>query len=138
MQTRKRERIGTSRGFHVDFPRQSQQIRGVDMDHTFLICQPWLRVLVDVLHSISLRTLRYVRLGFVATPQSVRTSLKVWRALQKAAVKRDNKLLLSLAASRLDDARDAAIRAVAAKPADGRRARAPKAAQPEVAAASIE
>lgn len=34
------------------------------------------RVLVDVLHSISLRTLRYVRLGFVAKPQSVRASLK--------------------------------------------------------------
>ena len=44
------------------------------------------RLLVDVLHSISLRTLRYVRLGFVAKPQSVRTSLKVWSALQKAAI----------------------------------------------------
>ncbi|HEX7906816.1 MAG TPA: GntR family transcriptional regulator [Paraburkholderia sp.] len=93
------------------------------------------RLLVDVLHSISLRTLRYVRLGFVAKPQSVRASLKVWHALQKAAIKRDNELLLSLAASRLDDARDAAIRAIAEKPADSRRARAPKAAQPEVAAA---
>ena len=96
------------------------------------------RLLVDVLHSISLRTLRYVRLGFVATPQSVRTSLKVWRALHKAAVKRDNKLLLSLAASRLDDARDAAIRAIVAKPAGSRRVRAPKEAQPEVAAAPAE
>ncbi|SDR45946.1 GntR family transcriptional regulator [Paraburkholderia tuberum] len=96
------------------------------------------RLLVDVLHSISLRTLRYVRLGFVAKPQSVRTSLKVWSALQKAAIKRDNKLLLSLAASRLDDARDAAIRAIVAKPADSRPARAPKAARAEGAAASTE
>ena len=96
------------------------------------------RVLVDVLHSISLRTLRYVRLGFVAKPQSVRASLKVWHALQKAAVKRDNKLLLSLAASRLDDARDAAVRAVVAKPAESRRARTPKAAQSEVAGSSRE
>lgn len=97
------------------------------------------RLLVDVLHSISLRTLRYVRLGFVAKPQSVRASLKVWHALQKAAIKRDNKLLLSLAASRLDDARDAAVRAIVVeKPADSRRARAPKAARPEVATASTE
>jgi DNA-binding GntR family transcriptional regulator len=96
------------------------------------------RLLVDVLHSVSLRTLRYVRLGFVAAPQSIRASLKDWRALQKAAMKRDNELLLSLAASRLDEARDVAIRALAAKPADGRRARGPKAAQSEATAASVE
>ena len=80
------------------------------------------RLLVDLLHSLSLRILRYVRLGFVAEPRSVRTSLKDWRTLQRAAVKRDNKSLLSLAASRLDEARDAAIRAIAAKPAESRRA----------------
>lgn len=87
--------------------------------------------LVDVLHSISLRTLRYVRLGFAASPQSIRTSLKVWRALQKAAIKRDKKQLLSLAASRLDDARDVAVRAISAKssgvePARGQKPRGPK------------
>ena len=87
------------------------------------------RLLVDVLHSISLRTLRYVRLGFVAAPQSIRASLKGWRELQKAAIKLDNKLLVSLAASRLDEARDVAVRAVAATPADSRRALALKAAQ---------
>ncbi|WP_179405292.1 GntR family transcriptional regulator [Burkholderia guangdongensis] len=84
------------------------------------------RLLADVLQSISLRTFRYVRLGMVAAPQSIRASLKVWRALQRAAIKRDGELLLSLAASRLDEARDAAVRAIATKPADGQRARAPK------------
>ncbi|MCG5074104.1 GntR family transcriptional regulator [Paraburkholderia tagetis] len=82
------------------------------------------RLLVDILHSISLRTFRYVRLGFVASPQSIRASLKVWRALQKAAIKQDNELLLSLAASRLDEARDAAVRAIAATSTDSLRARA--------------
>ncbi|CAB3741245.1 GntR family transcriptional regulator [Paraburkholderia rhynchosiae] len=96
------------------------------------------RLLVDVLHSVSLRTLRYVRLGFVAAPQSIRASLKDWRALHKAAVRRDNELLLSLAASRLDEARDVAIRALAAKAADGRRARALKTAQSKAAAAAVE
>ncbi|CAN0627682.1 Transcriptional regulator, GntR family [Burkholderia multivorans] len=86
------------------------------------------RLLVDILHSISLRTLRYVRLGFVAAPQSIRASLKDWRELQKAAIKRDSKLLISLAASRLDEAREVAIRAIAATPAESRRTRAPKAA----------
>ena len=86
------------------------------------------RLLVDILHSISLRTFRYVRLGLVAAPQAIRSSLKVWRAMQKAAIKRDNELLLGLAASRLDEARDAAIRAIAARSADSRRACASKTA----------
>ncbi|MFC4703277.1 GntR family transcriptional regulator [Paraburkholderia caffeinitolerans] len=84
------------------------------------------RLLVDILHSISLRTFRYVRLGLVAAPQSMRASLKVWRALQKAAVKRDSELLLGLAASRLDEARDAAVSAIAARSAGGRSTRASK------------
>lgn len=70
------------------------------------------RLLVDLLQSISLRTLRYVRLSMVAAPQSIRTSLKRWRALHKAIVSRDNETLLSLAAQRLDEARDAAVQAV--------------------------
>ncbi|MDS0858225.1 GntR family transcriptional regulator [Burkholderia pseudomultivorans] len=91
------------------------------------------RLLVDLLHSISLRTLRYVRLGFVADPRSIRASLRDWRALHKAAIKRDNALLISLATSRLDEARDSAIRAIGAKPAPGRRTRASKATQPDEA-----
>ncbi|AHB74757.1 MULTISPECIES: GntR family transcriptional regulator [Pandoraea] len=89
------------------------------------------RLLVDLLHSISLRTLRYVRLGFVAEPRAIRTSLRDWRALQKAAVQRDNKLLLSLAIGRLDEARDTAVRAIVEKPASGRRSRATTATKSE-------
>ncbi|QBQ99928.1 GntR family transcriptional regulator [Paraburkholderia pallida] len=74
------------------------------------------RLLVDILHSISLRTLRYVRLGMVAAPQTIRTSLEVWRAMQDAAMRRDGPLLLALATSRLDEARDAAVRAVVEQP----------------------
>ncbi|MFT0172634.1 GntR family transcriptional regulator [Paraburkholderia mimosarum] len=91
------------------------------------------RLLVDILHSISLRTFRYVRLGMVSAPQSIGASLKVWRALQKAAIKRDEELLLGLAASRLDEARDAAIRAIAAKPAGSQRTRVSKTAHAKVA-----
>ena len=70
------------------------------------------RLLVDILQSISLRTLRYLRLSMVAQPQSIRLSLKRWRALHKAIVSRDNETLLALAAQRLDEARDAAGQAV--------------------------
>ncbi|MDF3885252.1 FCD domain-containing protein, partial [Cupriavidus basilensis] len=74
------------------------------------------RLLVDMLQSISLRTLRYARLGLSAAPQSIPASLKTWRALQNAAQKRDEKLLLSVAQKRLDEARDAALRALKMKP----------------------
>jgi DNA-binding GntR family transcriptional regulator len=73
------------------------------------------RLLVDVLHSISLRTLRYVRLGFVASPQAIRTSYEAWRELQQAAANHDVEQLISLASSRLDEAREAAIQALEPK-----------------------
>jgi hypothetical protein len=44
-------------------------------------CRNWL--LFTFLHSISLRTLRYVRLGYVAAPQSVRISLKHLRTKER-------------------------------------------------------
>lgn len=71
------------------------------------------KLLVDMLQSISLRTLRYVRLGRVAAPQTIAGSLKTWRGLHAAIVKRDDDLILSIARMRMDEARDAAIRAVA-------------------------
>ncbi|GAB2900789.1 GntR family transcriptional regulator [Paralcaligenes ginsengisoli] len=86
------------------------------------------RLLVDVLHSISLRTMRYVRLGFVASPHAIKTSYQAWRKLQMAATKRDVKQLISLASLRLDEAREAAIQALDPKPEPSRRARAHKAA----------
>jgi DNA-binding GntR family transcriptional regulator len=91
------------------------------------------RLLVDLLQSISLRTLRYLRLSLVASPQTIRTSIKRWRALHKAVLARDNEQLLSLAALRLDEARDAAVQAIAVKPATRR-----KAAQAEASAASTD
>ena len=84
------------------------------------------RLLVDILQSISLRTLRYLRLSMVADPQSIRVSLKRWRALHKVIVGRDNETLLSLAAQRLDEARDAAVLAIAPVSATRRVARAGK------------
>jgi DNA-binding GntR family transcriptional regulator len=75
------------------------------------------KLLVDMLQSISLRTLRYVRLGLSAAPQSIPGSLKTWRALHNAVQKHDEELLLSLAQKRLDEARDAALRALKMKPA---------------------
>ncbi|EHP39829.1 GntR family transcriptional regulator [Cupriavidus basilensis OR16] len=74
------------------------------------------KLLVDMLQSISLRTLRYVRLGLSAAPQSIPASLKTWRALHNAVQKRDEELLLALAQKRLDEARDAALRALKVKP----------------------
>ncbi|EHP43506.1 GntR family transcriptional regulator [Cupriavidus basilensis OR16] len=71
------------------------------------------KLLVDMLQSISLRTLRYVRLGRVAAPETIAGSLKTWWGLHAAIVKRDDDLILSIARMRMDEARDAAIRAVA-------------------------
>jgi DNA-binding GntR family transcriptional regulator len=94
------------------------------------------RLLVDILQSISLRTLRYLRLSMVAAPQSIRISLKRWRALLKAIVNRDNETLLSLAAQRLDEARDAAVQAIAPAPSTRRNARAVKSSKQEASVAS--
>lgn len=85
------------------------------------------RLLVDILHSISLRTMRYVRLGFAASPQAIRASYRVWRKLRTAAAKRDVEQLIALASSRLDEAREAAVRALDPEPESSRRAHAHKA-----------
>ncbi|MGB6007382.1 GntR family transcriptional regulator [Castellaniella sp.] len=86
------------------------------------------RLLTDILHSISLRTMRYVRLGFVASPQSIQVSFQAWHELHMAATRRDVKKLILLASSRLDQARETAILALNPEPAPRRRARAHRAA----------
>ncbi|TSH90742.1 GntR family transcriptional regulator [Verticiella sediminum] len=86
------------------------------------------RLLVDILHSISLRTMRYVRLGFVAAPQAIQTSCQAWHELQMATTQRDVEQLISLASSRLDEARDAAIRTLDPEPESSRRTHARKTA----------
>ena len=71
------------------------------------------RLIVDLLTSISLRTLRYVRLGLAADPDLLRTSLKSWRALQRAVERQDIGAVLSTARKRIAGSRDAAVRAMA-------------------------
>jgi DNA-binding GntR family transcriptional regulator len=81
------------------------------------------RLIVDLLTSISLRTLRYVRLGLAANPDSVRNTVKTWRALQRAVQKRDIDAVLETAERRIDVSRDAAIRAIEPPPKPGRKAK---------------
>lgn len=88
------------------------------------------RLLVDILHSISLRTMRYVRLGFVAAPESIRRSYRAWRELQMAASKNDVERLISLASLRLDEAREAAIRTLDPEPESSQRVHAHDTAPP--------
>uniref|UniRef100_UPI003F4997EF GntR family transcriptional regulator n=1 Tax=Cupriavidus yeoncheonensis TaxID=1462994 RepID=UPI003F4997EF len=64
------------------------------------------RLIADLLNSISLRTLRYVRLGLASHPAVVEKSLKSWRALHRAVVKRDIDSVLQIAGKRVDITRE--------------------------------
>lgn len=77
------------------------------------------RLLTDILHSISLRMMRYVRLGFVTSPRSIRESFKAWNALYEAATRRDVEQIVSLASARLDQARETATRALGSQARSG-------------------
>ena len=68
------------------------------------------RLVVDLLTSISLRTLRYVRLGLAAEPASITLKLETWSALQRAVAKRDMDAVLRTARQRIEASRDAALR----------------------------
>lgn len=81
------------------------------------------RLIVDQLTSISLRTLRYVRLGLAANPESTRNVFKTWRALQRAVEKRDIETVLETAQRRIEASRDAAIRAITAPAKPARKAK---------------
>jgi DNA-binding GntR family transcriptional regulator len=70
------------------------------------------RLVVDLLTSIALRTLRFVRLGYATNPESMRETSKTWRALQRAVQKRDIDTLLETAKKRIEGSRDAAVRAI--------------------------
>lgn len=85
------------------------------------------RVIVDLLTSISLRTLRYVRMGLAADPGLMLGSLRSWRALQRAVERRDMAAVLDTARKRIAGSCDAAVRAIAGPPTARRRAeRSPK------------
>ncbi len=77
------------------------------------------RLASDLLNSISLRTLRYVRLSLAATPDLVEDSLNSWRALHRAILKRDVDAVLQTAQRRIEGLRDAAVRTLLL-PATGR------------------
>jgi DNA-binding GntR family transcriptional regulator len=70
------------------------------------------RLISDLLASISLRTLRYVRLGLAQDPDRIGTAVKSWQALQRAVAKRDIDEVLERAVRRIDASRDAAVRAI--------------------------
>lgn len=97
------------------------------------------RLLADLLKSISLRTLRYVRLGRVTSPASVQAALKTWGIWQKAIESRDTDAVLRIAVQRIQEMRDVAVRALpppGAKEAPARlngraRAAAPAPVKPE-------
>lgn len=70
------------------------------------------RLLVDLLKSIALRTLRYVRLGLAGAPAILPNSVRSWRALARAVARGDVAQVLETAARRIADTRDAAVRAI--------------------------
>lgn len=81
------------------------------------------RLVVDQLKAISLRTLRYMRLGFVASPPAVERALKSWRAFHGAVAKRDTAAVIETGIRRIHAIRDvsvAAVRKPAAAAAAGR------------------
>lgn len=74
------------------------------------------RVLVDLLTSMSLRTLRYVRMGLDANPGLLHSSFTTWRALQQAVAGGQVATVLETARKRIASSRDSAVRAIALTP----------------------
>jgi DNA-binding GntR family transcriptional regulator len=75
------------------------------------------RLVVDILRSIALRTLRYVRLGLAAQPGGVTASLRRWRTLQRAVRQGDVDLAINTVRDRVDTLAGAAIRTLSVAPA---------------------
>jgi DNA-binding GntR family transcriptional regulator len=71
------------------------------------------RLVADLLASISIRTLRYVRLGLAADPGRITGSLVSWQQLHQAVQKRDVPAVIRQVGQRIDASRDAAVRALA-------------------------
>ncbi len=72
------------------------------------------RLLAELLKSIALRTLRYVRLGRVANPKRIPKSMLTWRALHQAVTDRDTDAVLAIANERIAEIRDASVKALQA------------------------
>ncbi|SEB22341.1 GntR family transcriptional regulator [Variovorax sp. YR216] len=69
-------------------------------------------LIADMLASISLRILRYVRLAHAADPSRMATTMKSWRALHRAVARRDVEEVLATATRRIEVSRDSAVQAV--------------------------
>ncbi|REE77480.1 GntR family transcriptional regulator [Rhodococcus wratislaviensis] len=72
------------------------------------------RLLVDMLKSISLRTLRYVRLGLAANPSAAPHMVETWEALHEAVADRDDDRVIEIASGRITEIRDLSVRALEA------------------------
>ncbi|MFB6960537.1 GntR family transcriptional regulator [Streptomyces sp. NPDC056309] len=70
------------------------------------------RLLADLLQSISLRTLRYVRLGLASNPAAMPAFAKSWCDLHEAVAKRDSDLVVEIAKQRISEIRDTAVLAL--------------------------
>lgn len=82
-------------------------------DAVFRLCGN--RLLADMLQSISLRTLRYVRMGLSASDKAIPRSLRTWASLHRAIERGGVREVLDVARERMDETRDAAVRALAAQ-----------------------
>lgn len=84
------------------------------------------RLIADLLTSISLRTLRHIRLGYLADPQGIVRSVMNWRAVHRSVVRRDLALVLKAVQERMEEARAAALESVRpATPTQAQGTRAP-------------
>ena len=76
------------------------------------------RIVAELLQSVSLQTLRYVRVGLAATPRDLPKFAKRWRALHTAIVEQDADLAVELAEQRIISVRDSALRELGASDED--------------------
>ncbi|MGW3484068.1 GntR family transcriptional regulator [Rhodococcus indonesiensis] len=67
------------------------------------------RILADLLQSVSLQTLRYVRLALAADPDTIRLNLEGWRALHEAIRDGDVERAVDLARTRIARIRASAV-----------------------------
>ena len=78
------------------------------------------RLVVDQLTSISLRTLRYVRLGLGASRRAVPDALARWRAFASAVERGDSVEASEAARRRIEAVRDLAVRVLDGETLEGR------------------
>ncbi|MFF4764069.1 GntR family transcriptional regulator [Streptomyces sp. NPDC001292] len=72
------------------------------------------RTLADLLQSVSIQTLRYVRLGLAHHPENIPRSLESWHALRDAVAAGEVAPVVRIAEDRIERVRDAALEALEA------------------------